>query len=271
MILALDVGNSQILAGLFDNETDTVHVGFRKSSRTPASSDELGLFLQSAIRANGHDPAQITRIACCSVVPDTIYSLRNCCRRYFGIDPFILGAGAKTGLKIRYRNPLELGADRVAAAIAGARLYPESNLVILDFGTATTIDAVTTEREHLGGIILPGIRIQMEALEQNTARLPSVEIRSDVSLLGRSTTECIQAGLYYGTRAAVASLTRDIREKFLAKGPCRVIATGGFARLFEGDGLFDELIPDLVLLGLKRALLLNPEASRPWTGESTLV
>ena len=115
MILTLDVGNSEIFGGLF-GASDTVRIRFRRSSRAKPSADELGIFLRSVIRENGGDPSAVAQIACCSVVPDSLYAVRNCCRRYFGIDPFVLGAGAKTGLKIRYRNAVVLGPDRVAAA-----------------------------------------------------------------------------------------------------------------------------------------------------------
>ena len=107
-------------------------------------------------------------------MPEIIYSLRSCCRKYFGVDPFVLQAGAKTGLRIRYRNPLEVGPDRIANAIGATHLYPDRNLIIIDFGTATTFDVVRAGRDYLGGIILPGLRISMEALENNTARLPNV-------------------------------------------------------------------------------------------------
>jgi type III pantothenate kinase len=265
VILALDVGNTQIYGGLFDH--DSVVMRFRKSSRPPTSADELGLFLRSVMRENGGEPSSVEQIACCSVLPEAIYAVRHCCRKYFAIDPFVLGAGAKTGLKIKYRNPLELGPDRVAAAVAATHLYPGEHLVIVDFGTATTIDAVAATREHLGGLILPGLRIQMESLVEHTARLPTVEIRSDVELLGRSTVECIQAGLYYGSLAAVAGLTREIQTRLFSDHPCRVIATGGFSRLFESNAIFNEFVPDLVLIGLKRALSLNPDASQPWTAD----
>jgi type III pantothenate kinase len=262
MILTLDVGNSQIFGGVFEH--GELMIRFRKTSRPPTSSDELGLFLRGVLRENSGDPSAVRQIACCSVVPEIIYSLRSCCRKYFGLDPFILQAGVKTGLKIRYRNPLEVGADRIANAIAATHLYPDRNLIIIDFGTATTIDVMRAGREHLGGIILPGLRIQMEALEQNTARLPNVEIVADVDLVGRSTVECIQSGLYYGNRAAIAGLTQEIRDRVFQGEQTLVIATGGFCRLFEGDRLFDVILHDLVLLGLERALSLNPGASAPW-------
>jgi type III pantothenate kinase len=262
MILTLDVGNSQIFGGVFEGGELTIR--FRKPSRPPTSSDELGLFLRGVLRENGGDPSGVEQIACCSVVPEIIYSLRSCCRKYFGLDPFILQAGVKTGLKIRYRNPLEVGADRIANAIAATHLYPDRNLIIIDFGTATTIDIVRAGREHLGGIILPGLRIQMEALEQNTARLPNVEIVAGVELVGRSTIECIQSGLYFGNRAAIAGLRQEIRDRVFPGQPALVIATGGFCRLFEGEKLFDLVLHDLVLHGLERALSLNPGASVHW-------
>jgi type III pantothenate kinase len=262
MILTLDVGNSQIFGGVFENGELTIR--FRKSSRPPTSSDELGLFLRAVIRENGGDPSAVRQIACCSVVPEIIYSLRSCCRKYFALDPFILQAGVKTGLKIGYRNPLDVGADRIANAIAATHLYPDRNLIVIDFGTATTLDVIRAGREHLGGVILPGVRIQMEALEQNTARLPNVEIVPTAELVGRSTVECIQSGLYFGNRAAIAGLTREIRDRVFHGEAAVVAATGGFCRLFEHEPLFDVVLPDLVLVGLERALSLNAGASRPW-------
>jgi type III pantothenate kinase len=262
MNLALDVGNAHIFGGVFENEKLTVR--FRKASRPPTSSDELGLFLRGVLRENGRDPGAISQIALCSVVPEMIYSLRSCCRKYFRVDPFVLQSGAKTGLKIRYRNPIEVGPDRVANAIGAVHLYPGRHVIIVDFGTATTFDVVTANRDYLGGMIVPGIGIAMEALEKNTARLPTVEIVPPAELIGRSTVECIQSGLFFGNRAMVRDLTREIREQAFRNEQVVVIGTGGFSRLFEREGLFDAVLPDLILVGLERALLLNADASRPW-------
>ena len=267
MILALDVGNSQIFGGVFQSRELTIR--FRRVSRPPTSSDELGLFLRGVLRENGCDPSTIEQIAFCSVVPDAIYSLRSCCRKYFRLDPFILQAGVKTGLKIRYRNPLEVGADRIANAIAATQLYPDRNVIIVDCGTATTIDAVRAGRDYLGGIILPGLRISMEALEKNTARLPKVEIVPTTELVGRSTIECIQSGLYFGHRIVIEGLTRNIRDQAFRGEPTMVIGTGGFSRLFEREKIFDILLPDLVLVGLERALSLNAGSGGPWNGPAT--
>jgi type III pantothenate kinase len=267
VILTLDVGNSQIFGGVFDNGELTIR--FRKPSRAPTSSDELGLFLRSVLRENGGDPSKIEQIAFCSVVPEIIYSLRSCCRKYFGIDPFVLQAGARTGLNIRYHHPLELGPDRIANAIAATHLFPDRNLIIIDFGTATTFDVVSARRHYLGGVILPGLRISIEALERSTARLPSVEIVPATELVGRSTVECIQSGLFFGSRAVARELTREIRAQAFKGEPAVVVGTGGFSRLFDGEKVFDVVIPDLILTGLERALALNPGASRRWTAPAT--
>jgi type III pantothenate kinase len=266
MLLTLDVGNSQIFGGLFERRggSRALTMRFRKASRPTTSSDELGLFLRAVLREGGHDPAQVDEIALCSVVPEIVYSLRSCCRKYFGVDPFILQTGVKTGLKIQYRHPPDVGPDRVANAIGAAHLHPGRHVIIADLGTATTFDVVRGGRDYLGGIILPGVRIGMEALERSTARLPTVEIVPPTELVGRSTVESIQSGLYYGHRAIVRELTREIREQCFPTGPVVVIGTGGFSRLFERERLFDVVLPDLVLVGLEHALSINAGGSRRW-------
>ena len=255
MILCLDVGNTQIHGGVFEN--DVLRTQFRRTSEFRASSDELGIFLRSVLRENGLDPKAIERIALCSVVPDAIYSLRNACVKYFGRAPFLLQAGAKTGLRIRYANPLEVGADRIANAIAGTHLYPSENLLIVDFGTATTFCAVNDQKDYLGGVILAGLRISAEALETRTAKLPSVEIKAMKHTLGRSTTESIQSGLYFGNVGMVKEIKARLIEEAFEGRACRVIGTGGFAGLFDKAGLFDAIVPELVLNGLNFALKMN--------------
>src|SRR3989339_561813 len=193
MILCIDVGNSQIHGGVFNGGELTVQ--FRKTSRQQFSSDEIGLFLKTVLRENSVDPDSISGISICSVVPDLNHSIRNGCIKYFRIEPFFLKAGVKTGLKIQYRNPLEVGADRIANAIAAMHFYPNRNLIVVDFGTATTFCAISKKKEYLGGIILPGVKISMEALESKTAQLPIVEIKKTDVVIGKSTVESIQSGL----------------------------------------------------------------------------
>jgi type III pantothenate kinase len=255
MILALDIGNSQIHGGVFDGEE--LKFQFRKSTHSGMSSDEFGTFLRVVLRENGMDPGAIGQIALCSVVPDVIHSIKGACKKYFDINPFVLQAGTKTGLKIKYRNPLEVGADRIANAIAGTRLFPQQNLIVVDYGTATTFCAITAERDYLGGLILPGFRISMEALESRTAKLPSVELLAPEELVGKSTVESIQSGLYFSNLYAVRGITDQIKKQYFGGKSALVLGTGGFSRMFEHEKVFDSLIPELVLLGLREALKMN--------------
>ncbi len=257
MVLCLDVGNTQIHGGVY--EGNTLKVQFRKTSRQQVSSDEYGLFFRSVLRENGVEPEQVKEISIASVVPDMIHSVRSACIKYFEIDPFILKSGVKTGLNIKYKNPSEVGSDRIANAVAAAKLYPNRNIIVIDFGTATTFDVVSKKREYLGGAIVPGIRISMESLVGNTAKLPRVEIQEPENAVGKTTIESIQSGLYYGQMGMVKEIIKKITiETFQGKEPV-VIATGGFASLFDETGLFEVAIPTLVLQGLNEVLLLNKE------------
>lgn len=255
MILCIDVGNTQLYGGLFIDGKVVLH--FRKISDKGSSSDEIGIFLRSAIRENGYDPNDIERIAFCSVVPDVNHSLVNSCRHYFNMEPFCLKSGVKTGLEIKYNNPVEVGSDRIANAIGALKHYPNRDLIIADFGTATTFDAVTSKKEYLGGAIVPGMKIAMQSLEERTAKLPKVEIVSPSVSCGRSTVESIQSGLYYGGLGTIKEITkRMIKEQFNGEKPV-IIGTGGFSGLFRDAGVFDEIIPDLVLDGIYLAQEMN--------------
>lgn len=256
MILALDVGNTQIYGGVVDKSKITLR--FRKTSKTGASSDEYGLFLRSVLKENNVDPNLINEIVICSVVPDVVYSLRGACRKYFDISPFFLQPGVKTGLKIKYTNPIEVGADRIANSIAAIHLYPERPIIIVDLGTATTFCAISKNKDYLGGVIIAGLRLSMEALEAKTAKLPSVEIVSMKEVLGTSTIESLQSGLYFGHIGQIREITKRITQECFPNEKPFIIGTGGFAGLFEKEKVFDTIHPDLVLTGLIQALKLNP-------------
>jgi type III pantothenate kinase len=261
MLLCLDVGNTQIHGGVFDGAA--LRCQFRKSTHPVGSSDEFGVFLRSVLRENDIDPEAVERVAICSVVPVVAYPLRAACIKYFGrTEPFILQAGAKTGLRVKYRNPHEVGADRIANAIAATQRHPGRNCIVVDCGTATTFDVVTATGDYLGGAILPGIGVSAETLSSRTARLPSGEITRPEAALGRSSVESIQAGLYFGHVGAIRQLSGElIREAFPDSKPV-IVATGGFSLMFESEKLFDEIVPELVLFGLKHAELLNREPDR---------
>jgi type III pantothenate kinase len=255
MLLCLDIGNSQIHAGVFDE--DTLRCQFRKTTHPLGSSDECGVFFSAVLRENGVDPRAVQRAAICSVVPQAHYSVRAACVKYFRCEPFVLQAGVKTGLKVRYRNPHEVGADRIAGAIAGSLRRPATPLIVVDCGTATTFDVVTATGDYLGGAIVPGVGISVESLAGKTAKLPTVEITRPATALGRSTVESIQAGVFHGHVGAIRQLLGELtREAFAGQRPY-VVGTGGFARMFEAENLFDEVVPELVLLGLKHAELIN--------------
>ncbi len=255
MLLCLDIGNSQIFGGLFREEE--LIIQFRRTSQMRSSSDELGVFFRTVLRENDVDPDQISEVAICCVVPDLLYSLRACCQKYFGLEPLVLRPGVKTGLKIQYRDPKEVGADRIADAVGAIKMFPDRNLIVADFGTATTLCAISKKKEFMGGNIIPGVRLSMEALEERTAQLPSVEILPPRTALGRSTIESIQSGLYWSNVGMVRELiARITEEEFTDEAPL-VVGTGGFATLFNREKLFHEVVPDLILTGLREIVRLN--------------
>ena len=193
MILTIDVGNTSTACGLFEGEECVLR--FRRSTNINSSSDEIGVFLRSVLRENGFDWKQIKKIGCCSVVPAINHSLSRACAKYLDREPLFIQAGIKTGLKLRYSNPKEIGADLIAAAMGAVDLYAGKNLIIIDMGTAITAELVSKDKEFLGGVIMPGMKISVDALAGGTAKLTSVEIMKPEHVYGLSTTEAIQAGL----------------------------------------------------------------------------
>jgi type III pantothenate kinase len=254
MILCIDVGNSHIYGGVFNG--DEIKLRFRHTSKV-STSDELGIFLKGVLRENNCPLEAITHIGICSVVPQIDYSLRSACVKYFSLEPFLLQAGVKTGLNIKYRNPVEVGADRIANAIAATHSYPNQNIIVIDFGTATTFCVISAKKAYLGGAILPGVRLSVEALSKNTAKLPTVEIIKIENAIGRSTVESIQSGVYYGALGACRELIQRINKEAFADQKALILATGGFASLFDKQDLYDHLVPDLVLQGVRLAALMN--------------
>jgi type III pantothenate kinase len=255
MLLCLDVGNTQIHGGVFDG--DVLRCQFRKSTAPLGTTDELGIFFTAVLRENGVDPRAVTGLAVCSVVPAALYSVRGAAEKYFRCEPFVLQAGVKTGLKVRYRNPQEVGADRIAGAVAAVHRHPGRGLIIVDCGTATTFDVVTATGDYLGGVILPGMGVSAETLASHTAKLPRVEITRPEHTLGRTTAESIQSGLFHGHVGAIRYLVDQLRREAFPEAAPYLIGTGGFARMFDHEKLFDEIMPELVLWGLKYADALN--------------
>ncbi len=254
MMLCIDVGNSHIYGGVFADEE--IRLRFRHTSKS-STSDELGIFLKSVLRENHCSPEAIDQIAICSVVPQLDYSLRAACLKYFSVEPFLLQAGVKTGLNIKYRNPLEVGADRIANAIAATHIFANSNIIVIDFGTATTFCVINSQKAYLGGAIFPGMSLAVDALATKTAKLPAVEIIKTERVVGRSTIESIQSGIFYGVLGACRELILQIKKESFPGQEALVLATGGFAALFDKQGIYDHLVPDLVLQGIRLAASLN--------------
>lgn len=256
MILCLDIGNSHVVGGVYDQK-DKLQCTFRCETVNGGTSDQIGIFLKTVLRENNIDPQEIRQIAISSVVPQLDYSMIAAAKKYFGIEPFMLQAGVKTGIKIKYSNPYEVGADFIAEAIAAVDLYPNRNVVIVDFGTATTFGIVSKQKEYLGGIIIPGMRLAMESLQSNTAKLPTVRIIKPKKILGNNTVESIQSGLYFSHKAAVKEITRLIAHEVFADEEPIIIGTGGFSNLFAQENIFTAIVPNIVLDGLLLALKMN--------------
>ncbi len=256
MILCLDVGNSQLFAGVFKD--DTLLFRFRYGTQASASSDEIGVFLKAVLRENKIAAEEINAIAISSVVPSLDYSIRSACIKYFDIEPFILQAGTKTGLNIQYRNPLEVGSDRIANSIAATHFFPKQDLIIVDLGTTTTFGVVSQNKEFKGGLIMPGLRLAAEALQTKAAKLFPVEIVKPLQMVGRSTVENIQAGLYFSQLATIKEVHARVSQEIFQGQKPLLLGTGGFSSLFDDAQIFDRIFPDLVLHGLRIALQLNP-------------
>lgn len=251
MLMCLDVGNTHILGGIFVE--DALVARFRYATHLVGSADQFGIFLLNILQANNIKFSEINAVAQCSVVPSLDYTLRHAITAYLHTELFVLQPGVKTGLNIRYKNPNEVGADRIANAIGAISAFPKHQLIIIDMGTATTVCAINQKHEYLGGAILPGMRLAMESLKNNTAKLMEVDIKVPENHVGRTTREGIQSGLFYGQLGALRELINGFKHEMFADVPLMVIGTGGFAKLYQDHALFDVILPDLVLQGLLKA------------------
>lgn len=228
MLLAIDVGNTQTVIGLFNDGELADH--WRIATVAERTSDELALMIQQFLGFHGFSfDAQIDGVSITSGVPRLTAALREMTERYFGFPPLVLEPGVRTGMPILYDNPKEVGPDRIANAIAAFDLYGGPSIVV-DFGTANTIEAVSVKGEYLGGAIFPGIEISMDALFGRAAGLRRVELSAPQNVIGKSTVESIQSGFIYGYSGQVDALV-DLFQ--LELGECAVVATGGLAELLK--------------------------------------
>ncbi len=230
MLLAIDVGNTHIMLGVFREENIMVY--WRLATCKESTEDELGMIVKNLLHNSRLKLTDIESIAISSVVPPLMYSLERMATKYFNIEPLVIGPGIKTGLNIVTDNPREVGADRIVNAVAAHNLY-EGPLIIVDFGTATTFCAVSESGDYLGGVIAPGIGISLEALFERAAKLPRVEIIRPERVIGKDTIASMQSGIVFGFVGQVDGIVRRMINEFTVEP--KVIATGGFASLIARE------------------------------------
>jgi type III pantothenate kinase len=247
MLLAIDVGNTNIVYGVFDGAT-LAHT-FRVESARGRTADEYGVTLCALLAMRGVGPSSVDAAILACVVPSLTEPMVHLVRRVFGREAMVVGPGIRTGMAILIENPREVGADRIADAVAGYE-KTKGGVVVVDFGTSTNFDVVTPKGEYLGGVLAPGLQISADALFARAARLPRVEIAKPPKVVGRNAVHAMQSGIVYG----YVGLVDGVVERILAElgFPCAVIATGGLASLIAPlSKTIDEVDAELTLIGLR--------------------
>ena len=247
MLLVIDVGNTNIVLGIFKGKELMDH--WRVSTNRLQTTDEYGVLIRNLFYLNGVNSDEIDAIIISSVVPPVMPTLERMCQRYFGLTPLIIGPGVKTGMDIKYDNPREVGADRIVNAVAAYEKFG-GPVIIIDFGTATTFCAVDKKGNYLGGAICPGIGISTDALVQRTAKLPRIEVVRTDKVICRNTIESMQAGVFYGFVGQVDGIVARMRKELGCKA--KVVATGGLAVIVApATDAIDVVEPMLTLEGLR--------------------
>ena len=247
MLLVIDVGNSNIVLGIYDGEALVRH--WRISTDKSRTSDEYGVMLNSLFSLASLSFTQVKAIIISSVVPPLTGVLESLCRDFFALPPYVVGPGIKTGMQIQYDNPREVGADRIVNAVAGYEKH-RSPLIIVDFGTATTFDYVNAKGEYCGGAIAPGLAISLEALFQRASKLPRVDICRPPQAIAKNTVNSMQSGIFYGYVGLVDGIVERIKQE--SRDQPRVLATGGLAALIAPESkTIDEVDEFLTLEGLR--------------------
>jgi type III pantothenate kinase len=251
MLLAIDVGNSNMVIGVFDQRM--LIQSWRLQTLRERTSDELGLLLEGLFAHSAIDRARITGIIVGSVVPPLTSTTCSMVERFFKQTPLLVDPARNSGMPIRYDNPSEVGADRIVNAIAAYEQFGGQGtrpLIVCDFGTATTLDAISAKGEYLGGAICPGVTISADALFQRAARLPRIEVRKPATVVGRTTVGAMESGLFYGYVGMVEGLVRRMSDELGGNAIC--VATGGLATMIAPETkLFDHVDIDLTLTGLR--------------------
>ncbi|MCI3923247.1 type III pantothenate kinase [Paenibacillus sp. TRM 82003] len=247
MIFVVDVGNTNIVLGIYDGANLLHH--WRIATNRSATADEYGILIFNLFQHAGVRTDEIEGAIVSSVVPPVNATLEQTLKKYVRRSPMFVGPGIKTGLNIRYENPRDVGADRIVNAVAGIQMYG-APLIIVDFGTATTFCYIDDKGEYIGGAIAPGIGISTEALYQRAAKLPRIELTKPRSTVGRTTVSSMQSGIIFGFAGQVDGIVQRIREEH--RTTPRVVATGGLAELIAGESRTIDIVnPLLTLQGLQ--------------------
>jgi type III pantothenate kinase len=251
MLLAIDVGNTNIVLGVFDGQT--LVESWRLQTVRERTPDELGLLVDGLFARSHIDRTRVRSIIMGSVVPPLTGTVRTMLQRYFGVTPLNVDPGVNTGMPILYENPAEVGADRIVNAVAAYERFGRGRsrpLVVVDFGTATTFDAITAGGEYLGGAICPGVQISADALFLRAARLPRIDVRKPDRVVGQTTVGAMESGLFYGYVGMVEGLVRRMSDELGGHAMC--IATGGLADVIAPEtSLIEHVDADLTLQGLR--------------------
>jgi type III pantothenate kinase len=257
MLLAVDVGNTNVKLGVYDDRR--LVASWRLTTRREQTADEYGVFTHTMLRSHGLEPPQVKDVAVSSTVPAVQRTIEEMATRYFGLSPFVVDPGVNVTLPMRVDYPREVGPDRVVKVLAAVELYGPP-LIVIDFGTATTFECVSPQGEFIGGAIAPGIATSAEALTARAARLFRVDLTRPPSAIGRNTVTNIQSGIVYGYAGLVDGLVARMRAEM--EGAPRVVATGGLVGLMDGLArAIDVVNPHLTLEGLRIACARARQAS----------
>jgi type III pantothenate kinase len=253
MLLAIDIGNTNVTIGMF--KEDKLEATWRIATGIHRMPDEYGVTLISLLQHHGLEAKDVTKVALCTVVPPLIPTFEELCTHYFNVDPLVIRAGVKTGVRIRMDNPAEVGTDRIVDAAAAHQLYG-GPAIIVDLGTATTFDTISKDGDYLGGAIAPGLTTAAEALFTRTSQLPRVELTSPPRAIGTNTIAAMQSGLVFGYIGLCEGIITRIKKEIGTKA--KVIATGGYSTLLGKETkAFDIIDPDLTLVGLRLIYYMN--------------
>jgi type III pantothenate kinase len=256
MLLAIDIGNTNVTFGAF--KKDDLKATWRLASDAAKLADEYAVDTQSLLQLHGIERGEIDAAVLASVVPQLTSVFEDVCKRYFKVTPLRVGAGVKTGLRILYEDPREVGADRIVDAVAGLRLH-KPPLIIIDVGTTTVLNAVSRDGDYLGGAIAPGIGMAADVLAQRTAMLRRVELVPPRQAIGTNTAAALQSGILYGFAGLIESMVERFKQQI--GSDAWVIATGGWSGLMnQVTKAFDHVDPDLTLNGLRIVYEMNEAA-----------